>query len=207
MKKQVLMYSCLLAVMLSIIITFSACTKQENRKDQLSRNGNITLENLYEITSKYYPSDRNITYILSVGYQHDGETTQEVLLNTYRLGFHFRDDTAKDENGYVVDWGMVLEPCNSTLKYDYYDRYPIYNRSSSKPSNFNSEPLYSVYFKIEDLEKIEYITKDRNKQKNLCLFKKDKTGGMGLEVSISSNKLIYTAKEINSIMDEYEGLR
>jgi len=198
-------------LLLIIMVIFSACEKkQEYLELQISKNGDLTLESLYTLANKYNILDRNdLSRILKIDYQYEGNINQEALMNTYRLGVHFRDDTARDEkkDKYSSVWGIVLEPCNSSIEYDDYEKYPIHNRTSSKPVTYISEPLYSGYFKIEDLEKIGYIAQERDKQQDLCVFIKHKVGGMGYERRIYSNKLIYTAEEINAVMDEYEALK
>ncbi len=103
---------------------------------------------------------------------------------------------------------IVLIPCDSSLNYDDYIKYPIYFRFDDK---YPEEPLlpkkYGAFFKVEDLKELGYIAKDRDEQKDLCLFEKMKLSGWGWVNYFSSNRLIYKPQEINAVMDEYEALR
>nr|MCH9813199.1 hypothetical protein [Campylobacterota bacterium] len=139
---------------------------------------------------------------LKKDYGYTGELTYEALEKTYRLSFYVN---LLDEEDNII--GMVLLPCDSSLEYDNFEKYPAHDGVQYVEYPVVNESLYGAYFSIEALEALGYIAKDQNEQKDLCLFVRYTTENMSTFYKYSSNILTYTAEEINSVMDAYEVLR
>ncbi len=203
--------SCTLTqLMLAVVLSFTGCGQDTKiYKLDISKNGKIGLENILEIHSKYSKYDifsgNEVRETLRKHYSYDGNPTKEALEKAYRLSLYIDLNDRKLETNYIL--GVVLLPCKLELEYSNYDEYPVYNSVSNIEYPTVKPYTYLANFKVEELEELGYITKDKNQQKNLCLFVRYTTENMTNKYKVSSNKLIYTAKEINEIMDEYEGLR
>lgn len=134
-----------------------------------------------------------------------------------RLGMYFNFDN----HSYIKDFVPIayLIPCNSTKTYEY-----IYIKEHTEEGDHenkyeqgyeetllhkSSDYLHNIYYRIDKLRELGYIAKDNSKQEDLCLFAKWKqycsSGKMGeLDIYTKSNKLRYTAKEINAVVAEYD---
>ena len=215
-------FSCLLATVL-IVMTGCFKVKEFYITDKISKDSpSLVIENILDIYQQYqgsYNGTDNENKDIKYRYKYSGNFTQESLENTYRLSFYIKLDSTDfakvtgfehvSESDRVAN-GIVLLPCDSSLDYSDYKKYPIFEFATQV--RFYTETnrtigITGAHFKIEDLEEIGYISEDRNEQKDLCLFEKTETSGWGWKHNTSSNKLRYTAQEINAIMEEYEGLR
>ena len=212
-------FSCLLTTVL-IVMTGCFKVKEFYITDKISKDSpSLVIENILDIYQQYqgsYDGTDNGNKDIKYRYKYSGNFTQESLENTYRLSFYIKlDSTNLEEVTGIEDdehkiFGIVLLPCDSSLDYSDYEKYPIFNFGDQV--RFYTETnrtigITGAHLKIEDLEEIGYISEDRNEQKDLCLFEKTETSGWGWKHNTSSNKLRYTAQEINAIMEEYEGLR
>ncbi len=212
MKKYNLKYSCLLATVLTFLLLTGCKTETRYRTYQISKSNNLVLENLQKIDHQYfqsaYPLNKGVYEAFENNYGYSGDISKEALEKEYRLSLYVNIESIDNESyeGLGGPLGLVLLPCSSSIKYDDFKKYPIHYHAHNIRYPVEKKTV-GAYFKIEDLEEIGYITKDRSKQTDLCLFEKEKTGGMGYKVYNTSNKLIYTAQEINEILDEYEALR
>ncbi len=193
---------------MAVVLSFTGCGQDTKiYKLDISKNGKIGLEDLVEIHKKYSKYDilsgAEAKKSLQKHYNYNGELTKEALDNAYRLSFYIDLHTENKS----ID-GVVLLPCEITsLKYDNFEKYPAHDGVASIRYPDHKAYTYGAHFSIEELEKLDYISKDKNQQRDLCLFVKYTSEDMSTRYKVSSNKLIYTAKEINEIMDEYEGLR
>jgi len=209
MKRYNLKYGYRLVAVMAIFLI--GCSKEVRHiDDKISKDGSVVVENLYEIISQNYGFDnKNLQNILKYRLHYEGNYTQSELMKEYRLSFYFTHDS-RSYDPYETNSiaAVVLIPCDSSLNYDDYIKYPIHFRfDDSYPQEPYLPKKYGAFFKVEDLESYGYISKDRDKQKSLCLFEKWRSGGMGNDDYFSSNKLIYTAEEINAVMDAYEALK
>jgi|GEM_PF-1600896 len=227
MIKYDLKHSYLLVAML-LLFWMTGCEKKINITDTIAKDETLKLMSLDEIIQydNYEQMNYQVPYKNSeitpeqitmdvireeLKYNseyvvHDGNYTQEDLENDYRIVFHFTLEN-RSRNRFGNDLaGIVLLPCDSTLQYDNLLDYPVYFRFYGTRTN-DLPKHYIAHFKIDALKNIGYIAENPNQQQDLCLFEKMQTGGMGETVYISSNKLIYTAEEINAVMDEYEALK
>jgi len=220
MKRYNLKHNCLLAVVFTMVLLSGCTTKYESKEVPIAKNGDPIFETLYDVIDRYYPGlyqesttneirAKYLKLILTKTYHYDGEIDIQSLSSSYRLGFPFIDQSPISDGSmhyYYSTQGMVLQPCNDTLEYDSYDQYPIHNITEDNSKASDTYPNYVVHFKVEDLINADYI-KQSSEQEDLCLFTKSIGGGWDLVWTFSSNKLVYTADEINALMDEYEGLR
>jgi len=189
MKKQFTTYSCLLAV----VLTFIGCGQDlKIYKLDISKNSEIGLENILEIYGNYSRNDMPSGKRLREHYKYDGNLTREALEKAYRLTFYIYLNSRKFETNYIL--GVVLLPCDSILEYNNYQEYPAYSFVSNIQYPIVKRYTYLANFKVEYLEELDYIAKNKNQQRDLCLFVKYTTKNMTNKYRVSSNKLIYTAK-------------
>jgi len=207
MKKLHLKYNCFFAVVLTLtIFLFIGCSKETKKYDtKYIKYKGITLERLYDVYSRNTYAEKNqdrlAEYLQSV-YNYKGDISQEALLETYVVGFH-----VKDETGIAEYYGFVLQPCEYSKDYKNFESYPIHRQLSSVWNSKKDQKVLSAYFLIDDLISIGYFSKNSYNQKNLCFFEIVKTEDMAYNIYVKSNDIVYTAEEINAVMDAYEALR
>ncbi len=189
-----------LGYLLVAILTMIGCTEQIEHK--ISKEGSIGLENIVETRNKYFNHSKSKKF-LEKHYNYTDKLSEERLKKVYKLSFYifYMGSKGYTEN---VNLGVALLPCDSTLEYDSYEKYPAYD---SAHYIITASAVYGVYFKIEDLERLGYIAKDRDEQKDLCLFEKALIPKIFTKTYISSNRLIYKAEEINAIVNKYRSLK
>jgi len=199
-------YFILWATLFIMSIFFQGCTKHENnyKKDTITKVDNIFLENGDTILLDFFSDNKErgiydlVTHFPDKKYPDD--LTLEEIENEYFIRLSFERELIKSPIA------VVIEPCEMKIEYDDAFSYPAHTTPLR-----NGEENLNVLFRIKNLKQLNYISLDRAKQKDLCLFRKNlfvHTGGT-FKVEhdyITSNKLIYTAEEINSIVDNYESL-
>jgi len=203
--------SYLLVALYGVIIFFQGCTKHENnyQDDTITKVGNIALENGDSILINLYSDNKRIGISDLAAHFSDkrypDDLTLEEIENEYFISMSFQRELTKSPIS------VVLEPCEMKIEYDDAFSYPVHSHPIESYEEDLSEKNLNVLFRIKNLIQIGYISEDRDKQKDLCLFRKDliiHTGGP-LRVKhdyTTSNKLVYTAEEINNLMTEYESL-
>lgn len=195
--------------LLSSLIFFQGCgsslfkAKDEYRDITISKVGDVSLEDYKEVTEKrYMPEDR-----MDNDYIVDDEGN---IVYIPRIGLHINHYNENNPNAHL--YLVHLIPCSSTQIYEYIDEDKVSSDTDlGYEVNYNEDniTLSSIYYRIDKLRELEYIAKDSSKQEDLCLFAKwkkytygGKTGGG--DVYTKSNKLRYTAKEINAVVAEYD---
>jgi len=206
MKKLHLKYNCFFAVVLTLtIFLFIGCSKETKYQyDKFVKYKSLTLESLHDVLSRvdFYISD--LSSFLKKAYNYNGDTTDEALSNTYMLGFHLQ---IINGNLKGRGFGLVVQPCEYDKKYDDYTKYPFHSGGIVGGNSEQNESVLSAYFLIENLIDAGYIVENSDEQKDLCMFQIGYTEGMGYKKYISSNDIVYTAEEINAVMDAYEALK
>ena len=167
----------------------------------------------YRVSSDYDPQISALFNRFGDDYNLD-ENNKRVYIP--RLAFHFKTTLPEDAAySFVLDETYLI-PCDSKEEYPYLDRvnHTDIDRSrvlldiplsASDDDNENN----SIYFNIREMQQYGLVTKDRTKQKDLCILTKwydhvymGRTGGYN--AYYKSNRLRFTAEEISNVVQEYD---
>ena len=179
------------------LISLQGCKDEHKYYDlNISKSGNITLEKVSNLIKIYNLNMNDELRQYSVGYKTDNDLT------SYRMGFHIDGDIYST---------AVLSFCDSTRSFNMLPpKTDIPEIQLSVGYSYSNENRDHFYYDIELLKKGGYITKTLENQKNLCLFLEwTETYGELIQTKkhYKSNKLVYKAEEINSIVEAYEAMR
>jgi hypothetical protein len=190
---------------LGSILTIQGCgTDSDNTKStklNIKKNGVITLESYLDFKDKYDWENRDILEKIEKDYIMTNGSKKYLP----RLGFHINSTNTSSQI-----YGFLLNPCISTEEYDTtkikpkeYEDSLVLNRDS-----YNSLYDLDIYFNIQKLKELGYISKKKEEQKDLCLFNQwtyEGEGRLGSTLNyFYTNKLRYKAEDLNRIIEVYE---
>lgn len=184
-----------LLVMMCFLMLLLGCTKEHKYyTTTITKQGQITLETLSEILNKHNLDSQSLAEFQKSALGIDD--VNNIDFEAYRMGIKILE-------GDTGLYFFVIDTCDSLLSYDTAEDYPGYtNRIREGKSSY-------LYYDIEKLKKLGYVSSDRTQQKDLCIFSKS-TSESGIPPYIetySSNILTYTAEEINKIVQQYEEMQ
>lgn len=192
-----------LFIFISFILILGGCDKyissHKYYDTNISKIGHIELLTLEEIIEKH-----NLSKMLK--YKNIRETigyTNHSDLKKIRIEFYIKFDN----NEFTIQ-NLILNPCSSKKSYNVlFSEYPEKLNLIEDPYGIDRGHFY---IDIEKLKELGYITKNREEQEDLCLF--EEWAALYGELIYTkkhykSNKLVYKAEEINSIVEAYEATR
>lgn len=204
-------YRKIVLVFLTSFFLAGCIKKHDYQEDNLTRVNGLNIVNLEEMKENFYQDierNDNIIEDLFDYFKFEGEYTEEKAEKSFLLQCSFTSKLVPNETEFDyfhTPLGVVLQPCSLEKIHPNFTDYPVYAVNFLGDKVFNRPNIY-VFFSIEKLFEVGYITEDEQSQQDLCLFRKEHYEDMGTKYYRESNDLVYTAEEINEIRAEYERL-
>ncbi|MCH9813200.1 MAG: hypothetical protein K0U47_04570 [Epsilonproteobacteria bacterium] len=187
----------LLITLIIIVLSLTGCQDRKPTESiKLVKNGNMTIDSIVEIEQKY-----TIPYKSLLNRYFEKVENNNTMIQEF-IGIHYKAEVTSDPEhhkySYIVP--VYVELCSTKRKKG---REGTWYHAESKLNIETNIYDSGVYLHIGEMRERALLADNPNNQQDLCFYYEDEISTLSSVKRVSSNELIYTAEEINVLIDQY----